>query len=132
MHNDWVKCITDNVPYRYGRQSRNSECHYTVEGNLNFDNDIEPLPLTEEILKANGFLSLNSDLQHKYSLWIEEKRAFLEYNFFEDKKEYSRLVIALDDVFVVNVHILYVHELQHALRLCGLNDFADNFKAVLN
>ena len=23
---------------------------------------------------------------------------------------------------------IYLHELQHALRLCGLNDLADNFK----
>lgn len=26
------------------------------------------------------------------------------------------------------IHIYYVHELQHALRLCGLNELADNFK----
>lgn len=28
----------------------------------------------------------------------------------------------------INLRIKYVHELQHALRLCGMNDLADNFK----
>ncbi|MBQ0088527.1 MAG: hypothetical protein KBT27_04250 [Prevotellaceae bacterium] len=29
---------------------------------------------------------------------------------------------------MISIQIKYVHELQHALRLCGLNDLADNFK----
>ena len=28
----------------------------------------------------------------------------------------------------LRINVFYVHELQHALRLCGLNELADNFK----
>lgn len=67
-----------------------------------------PIPLTEEMLKANGF--------DKEGLTYE---FYDGYNFFLEGKK---------GVCVHVGPIWCVHELQHALRLCGLNDLADNFK----
>lgn len=77
--------------------------------------DITPIPLTPEILEKNG--------------WNEETHCF--YN--EDTM--CELDLRMDNGGYVWINggvvvcsIYYVHELQHALRLCGLNDIADNFK----
>ena len=66
---------------------------------------IEPIPLTSEILEKNGFVIESRDyhgepLQYCKlvdGLWIDISGE----NFFEGKLE-------------------YVHQLQHALRLCGI------------
>ena len=61
------------------------------------DDMIEPIPLTEEILKKNE-ISFNIGPGGKYQGCIEGINIKVEYN-------------------IIN----YVHELQHALRLCGIN-----------
>lgn len=88
--------------------------------------ECEPIPLTEEILKANGFKYITICTYELSVMW-----------------EYSVQVSLYNDGCVTSIskdlmckgvnkcHICYqghVHELQHALRLCGLKDFADNFK----
>lgn len=88
---------------------------------------VEPLPLTAEILEKNGAILLNG-------FWLFEKngfeRAMLSYcdgneGYMSDEaKEY----FGRHWVFDENYRIDYVHELQHALRLCGLHKLADNFK----
>lgn len=71
---------------------------------------IEPIPLTPEILVKNGWL--HDDLCgvfHNSNAFIICGRLY-PFSIFD------------------GVQISYVHELQHALRLCGLNTLADNFK----
>lgn len=77
--------------------------------------DLEPIPLTEEILRLNGF----------------------EKSYTENKNaHYSRsgvgltLNLALYTTTIIGklVIIKHVHELQHALRLCHLHELADTFK----
>lgn len=74
--------------------------------------NVEPIPLTEEMLINNGF---------------------------EDLGRYFRLQ---DDILMIHrnggklwaiigtwaIDIQYVHKLQHLLRFCGLNELAENFK----
>lgn len=76
--------------------------------------EIDPIPLTEEILKVNGFdLSICCEFyRHKYNKNLKFKLLGNE------------LIICFGKLKTIQ----YVHELQHALRLCGLNDLADNFK----
>lgn len=65
----------------------------------------EPIPLTPEILEKNG-------IKFQYgSPWYQ----------WHD----GRLQIVYDDV---RLCVDYVHTLQHLLRLCGLDELADNFK----
>lgn len=86
---------------------------------LLFTDSLQPVLLTEEILVANGFtknLTPNEyELDHNtYSIYYNTKHSLMVVECYEK---------TLLDLFVSNVH-----ELQHALRLCGLTDLADNFK----
>ena len=78
-------------------------CQGDIVDEIN-ETDIEPIPLTEEILKAN---------EHK---WI----GISKFGF-------PNIVIDTPKCYILK-DFSYVHELQHALRLCGLNELADNFK----
>lgn len=76
-------------------------------------NHYEPIPLTEEMLKANGFV-------YNKGCWWFGKSLFMLNEFIDGGYCAS--------AFHEQVFINYVHELQHALRICGLNELADNFK----
>lgn len=71
-------------------------------------NNVEPINLTEEILKANGIdIFDNCDL----SLPL-----------------YTMGIKVIERGVYIKMQFKFVHELQHALRLCGLDELADNFK----
>lgn len=77
--------------------------------------NIEPIPLTAEILVKNGINGGVWEDLYGHTLLIKNNR--LTYLFDGHKRldlPYNRSI--------------YVHELQHALKLCGLNDLADNFR----
>ena len=71
----------------------------------------EPIPLTPEILEKNG---LSNDYYGSY--FKEDEHMLLEISTSEDCISWT-----------INTHeygilkLEYVHELQHALRLCGIN-----------
>lgn len=74
-----------------------------------------PIPLTPEILEKNGW----------------------EHNgIFMDKRIDGNIYFSWSDEFGAELYqnnyymcyCKYVHTLQHALRLCGLNELANNFK----
>jgi hypothetical protein len=83
---------------------------------------VEPVPLTSEILKKNGFTKSTpppgiharchnlDNKEEKYHLTIAN------YN------KYKRLLLNVDSVDseCFNIRCDYVHELQHALRICGI------------
>ena len=78
--------------------------------------EFKPIPLTEEILKANGFI--HKDTMDEW--WHEEYDPTwgIRMSDFELTDEFN----------FGRAKITYVHELQHALRLAGLQELADNFK----
>ena len=80
---------------------------------------LTPISLTAEMLEKNGF--------EKYEMYhtLHERNVRIEYYWHE-----SRLEIQPYDgePWIKLAPIHYVHELQHALRLCGLTELADNFK----
>lgn len=82
-----------------------------------------PIPLTPEILKKNGFEKFGD--YGLYKLELEEERIIIRANsvFIEIYSTSGHERMAR--LHSVNFH---VHEFQHALRLCGLNDLADNFQ----
>lgn len=92
---------------------------YKIELPIDFklaEKEGSPLPLTEDILKANGFECFVLP-NHKKLYSYNNKEIIL---FWNDGAEI--------DLLGVSRTIISVHELQHALRLCGLNELADNFK----
>lgn len=75
--------------------------------NLIYAEEINPILLTEEILVKNGFRIQITDDNSRW-LWVTNN-SWLHYSerhnywYYEDMK------------------ITYVHQLQHLLRLCGVN-----------
>ena len=74
--------------------------------------DIKPIPLTPEILEKNGWWYYMDDM------WQHEEVGFYIEKWNERFRCYDINDIKLDSV----------HQLQQTLRLCGLNELADNFK----
>lgn len=83
---------------------------------------IEPIPLTLEILERNGFELRDDFLYHR----IDDKPHHYDFKL-ENGGVFTSEGYTLQ-CCIYHLTIRYVHELQHALRLCGLNELADNFK----
>jgi len=90
---------------------------------------VEPIPLTPEILEANGFEALK-DIYGKpicqfklHTNGITEQYRFVLYGYPVVGRIFTPSTGG--EVFVA---VTKVHELQHALRFVGLNEMADNFK----
>ncbi len=103
-------------------------CVYTDDNGYEY-NEIEPIPLTPEILEKNDFkkdaftnlspdyyfgndeysicVNLNSTCDKSKSIWIEKRS--------------SRFTVSIEESrHSLDKKPLYVHQLQHALRLCGI------------
>lgn len=82
-----------------------------------FENEVEPIPLTAEILEKNGFVK--SRIGKGWLQWNQKQGGLVD--IFIDNKGISGMPMAVTFGHnVVNMHAHYVHELQHALRLCGI------------
>jgi hypothetical protein len=81
---------------------------------------LEPIPLTPEIFERNGF-KLNP--QGAYS-----NGRHTSIGVVRDGRYFANINTETDDPSFLYQCGKYVHEFQHALRICGLNDLADNFK----
>lgn len=84
--------------------------------------DIKPIPLTSEILERNGFELRNGFFYHR----IDDKPHHYDFKL-KNGGVFTSEGYTLE-CGIYHLTIRYVHELQHALRLCGLNDLAGNFK----
>lgn len=123
MINDWVY-MTDKSLYAMQVVSidgYNCELDFPENEADYFDgiygeNGIAPIPLTEAMLKLNGW----------------DKYPFQGY--WENKKVIECCLRKASNGFYCSngeddiVRIDYAHELQHLLRLLGYGDLADNFK----
>lgn len=119
MIGDWALSTKNNRTYQidsiimYGIQGA------ILRGDTSINNHFEPIPLTDNILKINGFKCRQTYACPRYS-WIDDKGHKL-ISFLRDRDGYEMQVGGQ------RVRLLYVHQLQHALRLCRLNMLADNF-----
>ena len=75
------------------------------------EEEIEPIPLTPEILEKNGFRKQNnsSGVIRLDTYWLGEEIGFHLHSFGTDYYQFGL------------AKIRYVHELQHALKLCGID-----------
>lgn len=72
----------------------------------------EPIPLTAEILGKNGFVKdKTQDGEDFYAFWSEDSE-YCIYLYL-----YGVYFFLFDNI---NMQIKYVHQLQHALRLCSI------------
>lgn len=92
--------------------------------------EFEPIPLTEEILKANGFEEKSEKARYgsvfygmfvgdiSISFEVDNGMPILTIEDTADRSEQHNIICLKDEVYDI-------HELQHALRLCGLNELAN-------
>ena len=119
MIGDWVKpsCWNEQVLLV-------GEGRVTVKSDSYTEDEIKPIPLTGEILEKNGF-----KVGH-YLVGLAELPEYKMVNR-KDLKDIEKNVITIrqssnvlfDMQVGIGSHIFditYVHELQHALRLCGI------------
>lgn len=75
---------------------------------------VEPIPLTAEILKKNGFIcKFDGDIERVARTWVLE-------GFFIDQLYTDGFYWRNQGSLVSIRRLYYVHELQHALRLLGI------------
>ena len=84
------------------------------------DDQPEPIPLTPEILEKNGFIKVNSQ---RYDYGYPDTDCYVKVN----PKKNMIHVNGRNANSNLYSHS-FVHELQRALRFCGLDELADNFK----
>lgn len=134
MIGDWVR-IKGHLDYDKVREIAKDEnmqwyISFACSATLFRAYEFEPIPLTPEILEKNGFEMF------KYDGWVHYYRIFgnSAIPFVLHSMIGGEMLSQEVDIFSTStdtncgIEINYVHELQHALRLCGLNELADNFK----
>ena len=82
---------------------------------------LTPIPLTIEMLLANGFTKFVDGYRRTFYNYVIDNNLMLDISDWEDEG----LKIAVGGKFR---ELKYVHELQHLLRLIGLSEVANNFK----
>ena len=146
MVGDWV--LINNIPYKIqaidsidAEIQADDDLYYVGEDRCHSEDKIEGIPITPEILKKNDwYWGFTSDEKNFKSCvmgafephWVYDKGAGEISLYFDKDTDGGALRIA-DQRFNRRLDFfwcdtLYVHELQHALRICGLNELADNFK----
>lgn len=117
MLGDWVKSRTGmNVKI--------------VGINHDYPSVYEPIPLTPKILEKNGFHTYDHTLlgsciyrrmcgkYNEYEVVVRMLNGWIKIKSHDDR---------ITDILFIDFQPRFVHQLQHALRLCGLNEMADNF-----
>lgn len=134
MIGDWVLSKFTGTPCRVKLES--FVCHDSWEdgnhGAFNF-NDVEPIPLTKEMLVNDEFY-IAEEASHNAVLKNKTGDALIVVRIIgssfvlniERNIEFEG-TYAIDSVHKCGY---FVHEYQHALRICGLNELADNFKVT--
>ena len=91
---------------------------------------LEPISLTEELFMLNGWKKNGPYLNYKIDEFSTLTYYFYEHRLsctWKGRDEWENNAIVTDKTLII-LGLKYVHELQQALRLHGLNKIADNFK----
>ena len=120
--------IGDKVMVKVLSQIPNTYVLHTWTANdYSRDIQVKPIPLTAEILEKDGW-ERDIDKEWKYN----NSRILPHYCYQWEKQNVKIEMYAGLEGFTISLIIgrrfYAVHELQHVLRLCGLDELADNFK----
>ena len=101
--------------------------HTWTANDYSRDIQVKPIPLTAEILEKDGW---ERDIDKE---WEYNNSHILPHYCYQWEKQNVKIeMYAGLEGFTISLIIgrrfYAVHELQHALRLCGLDELADNFK----
>ena len=119
MTGDWVILSGDPNPQQVQELLIDS---VTIQCWPHRFDDINPIPLTPEILEKNGFKNRNG-YQWIYKDNYSKIRIDIAPKVVIDGEELGEppICLTLEGVlFNINMSIKYVHELQHALKICEI------------
>lgn len=136
---DWVQWNFDVEPKHRQifsiiteEDSDGNKEYYADLGDGEIYKDLSPIPLTAEILEKNGIVRSGMFM---CKWWNDKDVIYTDESFDnhidvsicgnDNHSEYLNIRLPHKGI---GIPLYYVHELQHALRLCGLSDLADNFK----
>ena len=126
MIGDWVGRVFDDkrIDYRQVDWIRTGEIGMRYQ-KVWAIGCIEPIPLTPEILEKNGI----KKRRNEYAVfgWEGMKQWYITLEDFKPQYDFW-FITSSDRDLNISGQIRYVHQLQHALRICGLDELADNFK----
>lgn len=117
---DWVSYSGEVCRVTEVRADNDGKVRVVVENDdfCGFVDEVEPIQLTAEILEKNGFEDVGQDIYQcevkPYYIWWESDRYRLGID--KDESDYEKECFGE----VMRLPIADVHELQHALRLCGI------------
>lgn len=129
---DWVNVLNyhwDGRPYTgqvNGITKKHGTYYLQFGSALSAEIDrCEPIPITKEILEKNGFSG------EMYAIFKIDEHVWLEYYYHEHRlsrwwrgiDEWNNHAEVSEVSFECHCH--YIHELQHALRLCGISKTID-------
>ena len=113
MLGDWVYSSFSDIPCEVQYLELRESGYGSVKtSNVDGIKDIVslyPIPLTPEILEKNGFVNYEEDEENFHN----EDCVFIKQNL-------GGYGACLDKIRTISGIFHYVHELQHALRLCGI------------
>lgn len=115
MVGDWIHNNYTNENYQLWNAFFSQATNFDKRMDATLEDcNCEPVPLTDEILKANGF-----HREGGVSYWHEGGR---DASIIYWSKEKTELIIGCSsDDYFVKMPVRYVHELQHAFRLAGID-----------
>lgn len=116
MIGDFVYCEVDERVIQV-TEVKNYSVIYGEDFFFALEDELQPIPLTDEILDKNA-----ERFDHALGCkWLFLKSGLFLFQVFRWEN---------DDCYEICncIVIRYVHELQHALRLCGEYELADNLK----
>lgn len=115
MIGDWV--LINGTPMQIqaindidGEIMAGDELYCLIEDRAHSEDKVKPIPLTPEILEKNGFVRSSVFVEWKY----ERNGIYMLW------KPFPWLQISTNEAEVKN-ECEYVHKLQHALKLCGID-----------
>lgn len=121
MIGDWVMVkVLSQIPNTY-------VLHTWTANDYSMDIQVKPIPLTPEILEKDGW-ERDIDKEWEYN----NSHILPHYCYQWEKRNVKIEMYAGLEGFTISLIIgrrfYAVHELQHVLRLYGLDELADNFK----
>ena len=118
---DWV--LYNGKPHRVEAMNRPAQMvglcspHFAATTDAK---NIEPIPLTAEILRRNDFENDNGN----YVLWYNDGTDSVEVELKDDNYtngSYTFVNVNRGCISIFELPVQYVHELQRVLRMCEIN-----------
>lgn len=128
MINDWVEDDLGDFTKVISISDMSVSLQAGVDTRVAYLEHVDPISLNEDIFNANGFFHFVDEEDSFLEAWRMDVVGY-EIDLIPNIN-YNRFTASIQRHHeeLISVPVCYVHELQHVLRLVGLDNMADNFK----